>query len=133
MRPQSILVIDHQAYWRSLAEETLHSAGYVVATTAIYDEALQQDFALILLGCNGVQVEECSLIARLLSRKQHIVVLATSLSAHTMRTLFIRGVEDVGDKTYDPLDLVKIVALALERVAASQHPDYTPERRISHE
>jgi DNA-binding NtrC family response regulator len=135
VKRHSILVIDHQQYWRELAAEALRSAGYAVTTAAIYDEVLpqHQDFALILLGCAGVEPEERLLIMRLLARKQYVIVLAASLSAQVMRALFIKGVEDAGDKTYDAADLVETVERALERIRSRKSFQYPLEREIYYE
>src|ERR1051326_3777701 len=94
-----IMIIDRQAYWRECAAGALRSAGYLVSTLANYDEVFlqilkKQHFALILVGCPSIERAERLLIMKLLSLKQHVVVLATSLPAAVMRTLFLRGVED---------------------------------------
>lgn len=133
MRQQSILVVDHQAYWRDLAAGALRSAGYAVALTGTYDQVLPQGYALILLGCISVEVDERLFVARLLAHGQQIIVLATYLSAHNLRALFIGGVADASDKTYDPAELVELVGQTLQRVHARQRSRYPLERETSHE
>lgn len=133
MRQQRILVVDRQAYWRELAAGALHSAGYAVALSATYAEALQQDYALVLLGCVSVEADEQLFIARLLACRQQVVVLAAHLSAHSLRALFIGGVTDAGEKTYDPIDLVTLIGQTLQRMRTRQLFRYPREREISHE
>jgi DNA-binding NtrC family response regulator len=133
-----ILVIDRQAYWRRCAAKALRSAGYLVSTLANYDEVLsqalnQQKFALVLVGCPTIERAERLLITRLLMLKQHVVVLVTSLPAMVMRALFIRGVEDAADKTYDASEIVTIVEQALERIPARKHLSLPAERGIPYE
>jgi DNA-binding response OmpR family regulator len=132
MRQQSILVIDRQEYWRDLAAAALRSAGYAVTSSAMYAQALQQDYTLVLLGCASVDVDEHLFIARLLACRQQPVVLAAYLPAHSLRALFIEGVADAGDKTYDPVELVAIVGQTLQRLCARQRSQYPREREILH-
>lgn len=129
----SIFVIDRQEYWRELAAQTLRASGYTVVTLATFEEAWsqhldQQDSSLVLLGCTNVEVEERLLIARLLSYQQHVIVLATFLPAQIMRALFLRGVEDAADKTYDPADLVNLVEQALQRITSRKSSRLSPEK-----
>jgi CheY-like chemotaxis protein len=129
-----ILIIDRQAYWRTFTAETLLSAGYLVTPISTYNGALQrlleaQVFALVLLGCGTVGVEERLLIMRLLSLKQHIIVqTSSSLSAQEVRSLFLQKVEDASDKIYDPHELIGIVEQALERIDARKLTQFSLER-----
>jgi DNA-binding response OmpR family regulator len=132
MRQQSILLVDRQPYWRDLATAVLRSAGYAVTPSATYAEALPQDYTLVLLGCASVDVDEHLFIARLLACRQQIIVLATYLPAHSLRALFIAGVADAGDKTYDPVEVVAIVGHTLQRLRARQLSQYPREREILH-
>jgi DNA-binding NtrC family response regulator len=134
-----ILVLDRQSYWREFVTETLRSVGYPVSVLASYDEALpaqherkEQTAALVLLGCPAIEREERLLIARLLARGHYVIAFATSLPIQVMRALFIKGVEDAVDKTYDPTELVDIVEQALERIAQRTHTQF-PIERIYHE
>jgi FixJ family two-component response regulator len=131
----SILVLDHQAYWREFATETLRFADYTVSARALYDEALppqqegeKEEAILVLLGCPAIEQEERMLIARLLARGHYVIVFATLLPIQVMRTLFIKGVEDAVDKTYDSTELVEIVEQALERIAERKHAQFPIER-----
>jgi DNA-binding response OmpR family regulator len=125
-----ILVVDHQAYWRELVAGALRSAGYPVALSATYDELPHQDYALILLGCASVEGDERLLVARLLACKLPVVVLASCLSAPGLRALFIAGVADAGEKTYDPGELVALVEHTLQRLRTRQRACYPLERAI---
>ncbi len=133
-----ILVIDRQAYWRECVARALRSAGYLVSTLASYDEVFsqalkQQKFALILVGCPSIERAERLLIMRLLSLRHHVVVLATSLPAAMMRALFLRGVEDAADKTYDTSELIIIVEQALERISSRKHLPSPAERGMPYD
>ncbi|HEY1348911.1 MAG TPA: hypothetical protein VGF67_04725 [Ktedonobacteraceae bacterium] len=123
-----ILVVDHQAYWREMAGRALRSAGYLVTPSATYDGLPRQDYALILLGCAVIEERERLFVARLLACKQPVVVLASSLSAHSLRALFIAGVVDAGEKTYDPAELVVLVEHTLQRQQTRQRACYPLER-----
>ena len=133
-----IVVIDHQPYWREFATATLQAAGYAVSSYACYDEVLppqqdEQEISLVLLGCSRLECEERLLITRLLARGQHVIVFVSSLSTQVMRVLFIRGVEDAVDRTYDPEELVDVVAQALERIAERCHMQFPIERKVYYE
>jgi len=130
MRRQRILVVDRQAYWRDLAAGALQSAGYAVTSGATYASALQQDYTLVLLGCASVDGDERLFITRLLACRQPIIVLASYLPAHSLRALFIEGVADAGDKTYDSVELVAIVGQTLHCLRARQLSRYPGERDI---
>ena len=135
-----ILVLDRQSYWREFATETLRSAGHPVSALASYDEAPTaqeerkgQTATLVLLGCPAIEREERLLIARLLVRGHYVIAFATSLPIQVMRTLFIKGVEDAVDKTYDAAELVDIVEQALERIAERKHAQFPVERMTNRE
>lgn len=133
-----IMVIDRQPYWREFATAALQAAGYAVSACSLYDEALppqreEQEISLALLGCSRLECEERLLITRLLARGQHVIVFVSSLSTQVMRVLFIRGVEDAVDRTYDPEELVDVVAQALERIDERSYIQFPVERKIYHE
>jgi len=114
-----ILIIDHQAYWRELSTQALEDVGFYVRTLATYNQAPLQDclkgekLDLVVLGCTRVGDEEQRLIAQVLSRRQHLLVLCVSLSLQIMRSLFLLGVDDIEDKPYNPERLITIVNQAL--------------------
>lgn len=135
-----ILVLDSQPYWRDFAAATLQAAGYSVSTLSLYEEARspwregqEQETFLVLLGCPKIERRERLLIACLLARGQHVIVFVSSLSTQDMRALFIRGVEDALDKTYDPDELVSVVEQALERIEMRKHAQFPVERKVSYE
>ncbi len=64
---------------------------------------------LVVLGCTHIGEEEQRLIQLVLDRKQHLMVLSTSLSLKIMRSLFLLGVDDIIDKPYNPDSLVRLV------------------------
>src|SRR5205823_6443619 len=115
-----ILLIDHQPYWREISTSALRREGFTVGTLDTYNYLPSQESVegkkpdLVVLGCHHIEAEEQKLIDEVLSHKYHLVVLCTSLSWQIMRTLFLRGVDDIVDKPYNPAKLVKIVNEALE-------------------
>jgi DNA-binding NtrC family response regulator len=123
-----VLVIDRQDYWRELSAQTLTSAGYLVRAVATYDYPPSSDDQpervpdLVILGCASIGVDEQQLIARVLEYKHHLVVFCVSLPMPLMRLLFLKGADDVGDKPYDPDQLVNSVEQALD--AISSRSDY---------
>ena len=115
-----ILLIDHQYYWREISAHALKSVGFIVCTLDTYNYLLPQDCLkgedpdLVVLGCVRIGGEEQRLIAQILARKHHLLVLCDSLSWQVMRSLFLQGVDDIEDKPYDPAYMVYIVNQALE-------------------
>jgi DNA-binding NtrC family response regulator len=116
---KSILLIDHQAYWRELFTQALQDAGFNVSTLATYNQVPLQDYLedenpdLVVLGCTRIRDEELRLIELILNRKRHLLVLCASLSWQIMRSLFRLGVTDIVDKPDDHDRLVKTVNKAL--------------------
>jgi DNA-binding NtrC family response regulator len=114
-----ILLIDHQAYWREFSKQALYNAGFCVRTLATYNRVpllaclKGGNPDLVVLGCTRIGDEEQYLIAQILERKQHLLVVCASLSWQIMRSLFRLGVTDIVDKPYDPGCLVEIVNQAL--------------------
>ncbi|MFL5666795.1 MAG: hypothetical protein ACJ8BW_36420 [Ktedonobacteraceae bacterium] len=119
-----ILLIDHQSYWRELSRKALQSVGFYVHTLATYNQRPLQEWIkdekldLIVLGCARIGDEERRLIELVLDHKQHLLVLPASLPWRIMRALFLLGVDDIVDKTYNPEDLVQLV----DEVLASTAP-----------
>ncbi len=115
-----ILLIDHQPYWREISTNALRGAGFTVDMLGTYHDLPSQECRegekpeLVVLGCTRIGTEEQRLIDEVLHQKHHLLVLCTSLSWQTMRTLFLKGVDDILDKPYNPTKLVKIVNEALE-------------------
>jgi len=110
-----ILLIDHQPYWREISTNALKKDGFTVGTLDTYHYLPSQECVegenpdLIVLGCARIEIEEQQLIDDVLAHKHHLLVLCTSLSWQTMRKLFLKGVDDIVDKPYNPAKLVKIV------------------------
>jgi len=135
-----ILVLDKQPYWREFTATALQVAGYVVSTLSLYEEALlprqegqAQEMFLVLLGCSKIEQRERLLIACLLAHGQHVIVFVSSLSTQVMRVLFIRGIEDVLYKTYDPEGLISVVEQMLEHIDECKHMQFPVERKASYE
>lgn len=123
-----VLVIDRQEYWRDLSARALEEAGYLVRTLATYEYPPHGDaFPLrapdmVILGCASIGADEQQLIARVLEQKHHLLVFCVSLPLPIMRALFRQGADDVGDKTYNPAQLVTSVNQAMD--AISSRSDY---------
>jgi DNA-binding NtrC family response regulator len=119
-----VLVIDRQEYWRALSAQALASSGFLVRTMATYDYPPPGDAFpertpdLVILGCASIGADEQQLIARVLEQKHHLLVFCVSLPLPMMRSLFLQGADDVGDKPYDPDRLITSVAQALETIAS---------------
>ena len=124
MKPDShnkhILLIDHQPYWREISTNALQKFGFAVDTHDTHNYLSSPKFEedknpdLIVLGCTHIGTEEQQLIDDVLNRKHHLLVMCTSLPWQTMRDLFLKGVDDILDKPYNPAKLVEIVNEALE-------------------
>ncbi|HLG75222.1 MAG TPA: hypothetical protein VKX46_02335 [Ktedonobacteraceae bacterium] len=117
-----ILVIDLQTYWREHVAHVLRQAGYQAVTQDTYDDALSgvregMDWNLVLLGCACITPEERELVARLLARRQPVIVLSTTLSRQDLRGLFLQGALDVTDKTYHMAEILAIVERSLGKQA----------------
>ncbi|MFL5655249.1 MAG: hypothetical protein ACJ8CB_13875 [Ktedonobacteraceae bacterium] len=110
-----ILLIDHQPYWREISTNALKNDGFTVGTLDNYNYLPSQECVegenpdLIVLGCAHIETAEQQLIDYVLAHKHHLLVLCTSLSWQTMRKLFLKGVDDILDKPYNPAKLVEIV------------------------
>jgi len=86
-----ILLIDHQPYWHAISTNALRRNSFIVSTLNIY---------------YYLSSKEC------IEDKTHdlvVLVLSPSLSWQTMHKLFLKGVDDIVDKPYNPAKLVKIV------------------------
>jgi len=116
-----IVVIDHQAYWLGLSATALTDEGFSIYVHSRYDYpppeiADGEKPDLVILGCPAIREEEQKLIESVLAQDHHLLVLCTSLSMRTMRSLFLGGASDVADKTFDPNRLVAVIKETLRRV-----------------
>ncbi len=124
MRPpnKGILLIDYQRYWREIAARALRSADFLVCPVDSYNyylalECLQwENPDLVVLGCTRIGLEEQSLITQVLAHKHHLLVICAFLPWQVMRSLFVQGVDDIVDKTYDPAHLIDIVNKTLASI-----------------
>jgi DNA-binding response OmpR family regulator len=127
-----IVVIDHQAYWLGLSAEALTEEGFTIHIHSRYDYpppeiADGETPDLVILGCPAIREEEQKLIESVLARDHHLLVLCTSLSMRTMRSLFLGGASDVTDKTFDPNRLVAVIKETLRRVKPETQTGETEE------
>ncbi len=128
-----ILLIDYQQYWRETATDALNSVGFLVCSVDSYNydlalECLQgKKPDLVVLGCMRIGLEEQSLITQVLAHKHHLLVLCVFLPWQVMRTLFVQGVDNVVDKTYNTAYLIDIVNETL--VSTVPHNSYQAVER----
>jgi hypothetical protein len=78
-----------------------------------WDAAAHRDLGLVVFGCARIGQEETEIIDRILSDRHPLLVLSVSLPWGVMRSLFLSGVNDVVEKTFDPDRLVEIVLEAI--------------------
>src|SRR5947209_17825136 len=110
-----ILLIDYQRHWREIATSTLRDEGFLVCPCDTYNYiSLLKCFHgenpdLIVLGCAQIGPYEEQFITQVLARKQHVLVLCTFLPSKMMRSLFLKGVDDIVEKPYDPTSLIILV------------------------
>ncbi len=115
-----ILLIDLQDEWRERSARALESEGYEVSVLDNYSyppsgqETSTERFDLVILGCASIGNEERDLIDRIVSYHDHLMVLSTALPWPLMRLVFLAGVDDVADKPYDSLRLVKLIEQAFD-------------------
>lgn len=134
-RSSSLLIIDHQTYWSTFAANILQIAGYHVHTLESYEDVLPelekgQTFNLVILGCADVGVPERRLITRLLGQDLHLIVLANTLTSAMIRALFLQGVDDAVEKTYDGAHLLSYVDQAIERIAWRKQHQHSAKRKV---
>lgn len=119
-KKKHLLLIDHHPYWREISTNILRKNGFLVNTLDTHEYTSScttlegDDPDLVLLGCPRIRSEEEQVINDLLTNRRRLLILCTSLSWDTMRHLFLKGVEDIVDKPYNPIHLVKIVNQTLD-------------------
>jgi DNA-binding response OmpR family regulator len=117
-----IVLIDQQHYWRDLFSRALTSVGYLVCALDSYHYPIPHDCLqganpdLVVLDCPQVDIAEQTLIRQILSHRHHLLVLCSSLSWQTMRTLFLEGADDVVEKPYNPEYFVHTVDQVLASI-----------------
>src|SRR5579864_8607560 len=110
-----ILLIDNQQHWRESAASALSSVGFSVCTLDTNKYVLPlncldgENPDLIVLGCNQIGPEEEELISQILAHKHPLLVLCVFLPWQVMRSLFLRGVDDIADKPDDPDYIIVLV------------------------
>ncbi len=123
-KQQTILVLDHQDYWRDFSSQALQEAGFSVSVqdTDSYicpaSEFGDEPLDLVILGCTRVGPREERLISQFIQHKHHLLVLCSVLPWQMMRALFRQGVDDVVDKPFNPNGLVAVVNDALNTIAS---------------
>lgn len=115
-----ILIIDReQTSWLDDSARALRQAGFEVSELDRYEyppagQPAEEKPDLVILGCAGIKHAERELIRLILEDHRHLVVFSISLPWSVMRSIFLAGVDDVMDKSYDPTSLVGLVNHALQ-------------------
>ena len=123
-RSKQILVIDHNDHWRDFSVRTLQQAGFSIHAVDHYDfpsakKQIRVTPDLVILGCASVRSEEHELIKYVLDQDIPLIILSTSqLSRKLTRELFLQGVEDISEKSYDPDQLPIMVKQILDSLLA---------------
>src|SRR5689334_19746783 len=119
-----ILVIDRQKDWRLSTANFLRELGFLVKDCESYDytPAMAQIEGriadLVILGCAVIKHDERELIGEILKHGHHLLVFSASLPWGDMRSVFLAGVDDVTNKTYDPNRLRTAVTDVLANLAS---------------
>ena len=110
-----ILLIDYQRYWREIFTSVLRNEGFLVCPCDTYDYiSLLECFHgknpdLVVLNCTQIGPEEQQLITWVLAHRYHLLLLCIFLPAKLMRTLFLQGVDDIGEKPSNPASLITLI------------------------
>jgi DNA-binding NtrC family response regulator len=124
-RKKHILVIDQQTSWRNQAEGILKDAAFSTHTFGEYNYpqllayTREKHADLIVLGCAHIGPDEQKLIEFLLKHHSHLLVFCTCFSTQIMRALFLKGVADIEDKTYNQDAFLEAIHCVLKNVDAS--------------
>jgi DNA-binding NtrC family response regulator len=114
-----LAVVDRHDTWREFAVAALAAADAEARGFDDYsqlrdwDAAAHRDLDLVIFGCARIGQDEIEIIDRILSDRHPLLVLCLSLPWGVMRSLFLSGVNDVVEKTFDPDRLVEIVLEAI--------------------
>lgn len=125
-RSRLIWLVDRRDYWRERYARALGDAGYRVKSWERYRlpgkglAHLAEEPTLVVLACTEVGDPEWDLVTEMVSRRHRLVVLASSLSAPVMRSLFRAGAEDVAETPASGGELVELVA---DRLGTDPEPD----------
>jgi hypothetical protein len=115
-----VLIIDReQPSWREESAKALRKAGFLVDVLTKYeyppaDQPAGYNPDLVILGCSSIRHDERELIALILKDHRHLLVFCIALPWGVMRSIFLAGVDDVTDKSYDPTALVEHVSHAFK-------------------
>jgi DNA-binding NarL/FixJ family response regulator len=128
VKQKSILIIDRQSSWREEATVALQSSGYVVYAHGQYEYPLPRNGKpdLVIFGCVKIRREERNFIKKLIMDNIHLLVLSSSLPWSLVRPLFLDGVEDVNEKSYQKDKILRAVEEAFNNMTPK---DAFDERR----
>ena len=100
-----IIVIDRKSRWREFSKAALTARGYHIHLYDNYDYPPptlgSNQPALVILGCVTVGEEELQLIEQVVRRQHHLMVFCTAVGRDVMRSVFLKGAEDVTEWPYD--------------------------------
>ena len=119
-----VLVIDKQGEWRISTAQSLRELGFLVKEAETYTytpemgEIEGQGADLVLIGCPSIGRAERELLARILKDGRHVLIFSASLPWADMRSVFLAGVDDVTNKTYDQNRLLQAVTDVFANIAS---------------
>lgn len=126
-RKKHILVIDQQNSWRKQAECMLRNAHFSTHSFGEYNHSQilsytrEEHTDLIVLGCAHIGLDEQKLIGFLLKNQYHLLVFCTCFSIQIMRALFLKGVDDIEDKTYNQYTFLDAINCVLNNADTSKN------------
>jgi hypothetical protein len=125
-----ILIIDREQFsWLEDSAKALRDAGFEVDVLDRYEYPPSSKPAghkpgLVILGCASIKHDERELIGLILNDHRHLLVFCISLPWAVMRSIFLTGVDDVADKSYDPSALLEHVKHAFESMGTAPRDSY---------
>ena len=134
---RKLLIIDEDDRWRERLAESLSALGFEVDTLGRYEYPRWKTrkpptyYDLVILGCQNVTDREWELIHQLLEDKSHLLVLSVHVSSARMRKLFLAGVDDVAEKSYDMSRITAIVLQTLDDITPRDSYELVRQRGAS--
>lgn len=125
-----VLIIDReQSSWLEESAGALRRAGFVVDVLRRYEyppsgQPPEYKPDLVILGCGSIRHDERELIGLILNDHRHLLVFSIALPWGIMRSIFLAGVDDVTDKSYDPAALVEHVSHAFKSMKTAPRDSY---------
>lgn len=132
-----LLVIDQDDRWRARLADALRALGFEVDTLGKLEYPRWKTkkpttyYDLVILGCQNVTDYEWELIHELVEERRHLLVLPAIASSALMRKLFLAGVDDVADKSYDMSRITGYVLQTLDDITPRDSYELVRQRGAS--